>query len=53
MVLTGHLLKDSEATIAYHRGELAGIALTYTNRPLTIEPTLAAVREALEAADKN
>ncbi|MGA9348715.1 MAG: threonine synthase [Anaerolineae bacterium] len=47
VVLTGYLLKDPEATIAYHRGELEGIAPAYANRPLTVEPTLAAVREAL------
>jgi len=47
VVLTGHLLKDPEASVAYHRGELEGIAPAYANQPLTIEPTLAAVREVL------
>jgi threonine synthase len=47
VVLTGHLLKDPEATIAYHRDELEEITPAYANRPLTVEPTLGAVQEAL------
>ncbi len=47
-LLTGHLLKDPEVTVRYHLGELEGLTATYANRPLTIEPTLEAVREILE-----
>ncbi|HEX7240018.1 MAG TPA: threonine synthase [Longimicrobiaceae bacterium] len=32
-VLTGHLLKDPDAVIRYHRGELEGIVSTYANAP--------------------
>ncbi len=51
VVLTGHLLKDPEATVAYHRGELEGITPAYANRPLTVEPTVAAVRDALARSE--
>jgi threonine synthase len=51
VVLTGHLLKDPEATIAYHRGELEEIVPAYANRPLMVEPTLAAVQGALATSD--
>lgn len=47
-ILTGHLLKDPEATVSYHLGRLEGIEATYANRPQVIEPTLTAVREALQ-----
>jgi len=46
-VLTGNLLKDPQATIAYHLGELPGIEPAFANRPLAIEPTLEAVKEVL------
>jgi threonine synthase len=46
-ILTGNLLKDPQATIAYHLGELPGIEPAYANRPLAIEPTLEAVKEVL------
>lgn len=51
-VLTGHLLKDPEATIAYHTGDLPGIAPRFGNRPRRIAPTLEAVAEALEEVGK-
>ena len=46
-ILTGNLLKDPQATIAYHSGELPGIEPAYANRPRVIEPTLEAVKEVL------
>ena len=46
-ILTGHLLKDPQATIAYHMGELEEITPHYANQPFRIEPTLEAVREVL------
>jgi len=48
-ILTGHLLKDPEAVIRYHTGDLKslGIESRYANAPIRIEPTLDAVREAL------
>lgn len=47
VVLTGHLLKDPQATVDYHLEKLAGLTPAYANRPLAIEPTLEAVQEAL------
>ena len=48
-ILTGHLLKDPEAVIRYHMGDLKslGIESRYANAPIRIEPTLDAVKEAL------
>jgi len=47
-VLTGNLLKDPEATLAYHIGKLRGIEPRFANRPRRIEASLAAVAEVLE-----
>lgn len=47
-VLTGNLLKDPEATIAYHTGALPGIAPRHANRPRRIAPSPEAVAEVLE-----
>jgi len=47
VVLTGHLLKDPQATVDYHLGKLEGLISTHANRPVVIEPTLEAVQEAL------
>ncbi len=47
-VLTGNLLKDPEATIAYHTGRLPGIEPRFANRPRSIEPSLEAVAAVLE-----
>jgi threonine synthase len=48
-ILTGHLLKDAEVVAAYHRpdphGERPG-----ANPPLTIDPTLDAVRSLLDGS---
>jgi len=48
-ILTGNLLKDPDAVIAYHQDRLGdhGIRGTYANAPRQVAPTLAAVREAL------
>lgn len=50
VVLTGHLLKDPQATVDYHLEKLAGLTPAYANRPVAIEPTLEAVQEALEGS---
>ncbi|MFA7230851.1 MAG: threonine synthase [Victivallaceae bacterium] len=49
-ILTGNILKDPDAVIGYHRDELGhmGIKGTFANKPVLIEPTLAAVRAALD-----
>ncbi len=48
-ILTGSVLKDPDAVIAYHRDELRaqGIVGTYANVPTVIDPTLKAVADAL------
>lgn len=50
VILTGHLLKDPQATVDYHLEKLAGLTPAYANRPVAIEPTLEAVQEALEVS---
>ena len=47
-VLTGHLLKDPEATIAYHLGQLEGIESKSVAAPVVVDATLDAVRQVLE-----
>jgi len=46
-ILTGHLLKDPGATVDYHLNQLASITPTYANAPVVIEPTVEAVRKAI------
>ncbi|MCA9753843.1 MAG: pyridoxal-phosphate dependent enzyme, partial [Gemmatimonadetes bacterium] len=46
-ILTGHLLKDPETTLAYHEGTLAGVESRAANRPVTIAPTPEALARAL------
>lgn len=49
-ILTGHILKDPDATVYYHTDKLGdrGIASTYANRPVAIPATLEAVEKALK-----
>lgn len=49
-VLTGHLLKDPDATIAYHRDELTNIHGTYRNLVHDAEPTVESIRGILSGA---
>jgi len=49
-VLTGHLLKDPDLVVGYHQGTLEGFDLSYRNAPTRIDPTLDAVKKALESA---
>ena len=46
-ILTGHLLKDPEIVIDYHRGTLAGIASNLANALKRSEPTLKSVLSAM------
>lgn len=48
-VLTGHLLKDPEATIAYHLGQLEGITSDSLAAPVVVDATLDAVQRVLGA----
>ncbi len=50
-LLTGHILKDPGATIAYHEDQLAGIKARYPNRIFTAEPTIDSIREILDARE--
>jgi threonine synthase len=45
-VLTGNLLKDPAATVAYHTGEWPDAA--HANRPLSVPAEMDAVRRVLE-----
>jgi threonine synthase len=47
-VLTGHLLKDAEATIQYHQDALADLTARYPNRLHQSEPTLEALSAILD-----
>jgi threonine synthase len=46
-ILTGHLLKDPEIVIDYHRGALPGIASNFANALRRSEPKLTAVLSAM------
>ncbi len=48
-ILTGHLLKDPDATIAYHEGKLADIEATHPNRLHHAEPSAEAISRILES----
>ena len=46
-VLTGHVLKDPEATIAYHADQLPGLAPQFRNEMLQVEDSLADIVRVL------
>jgi len=46
-ILTGHLLKDPEIVVDYHRGALSGITSSFANPLRRSEPTLKAVLAAM------
>jgi threonine synthase len=46
-ILTGHLLKDPDATIGYHNGTLANLAAAYPNRLYQTEPSVEEIMEIL------
>jgi threonine synthase len=48
-ILTGHLLKDPDVVVRYHRGELEGFRSRHANRPLRVEADLDAILEALSS----
>jgi len=60
LVLTGHLLKDSEFTLKFHRGDLfdgaqqqsEGPLKPHQRAPLVLEPSVDAVIELLQSAEK-
>ena len=50
-ILTGHLLKDPEATIAYHEDRLEGILSKYPNHVFIAEPSIESIREILDSKE--
>jgi threonine synthase len=61
LVLTGHLLKDSEFTLKFHRGDLftgtpyeaeAAAAKSQQRAPMVLEPNVNAVVDLLRSAEK-
>jgi len=46
-ILTGHVLKDPDAVVHYHRGTLEGIRSTYQNQPISVPADLDHVLAAL------
>lgn len=47
-ILTGHLLKDPEATIAYHSGKLSDVEANYSNHLHQAEPTIESLSRILQ-----
>ncbi len=54
-ILTGHLLKDPDATVYYHLDKLQdkGIKGTYSNKPIVIDCTMEAVKKVLADMEEN
>lgn len=46
-ILTGHVLKDPDATAKYHRSELTGFTTPHANAPVRCEATIDAVMRAI------
>jgi threonine synthase len=49
-LLTGHLLKDTEAVTSYHFGDVAGAPRSGANRPVRVAAELSALERALADA---
>lgn len=49
-ILTGHVLKDADAVVAYHLAELDGAARPGANRPVRIAANLAALERVVDDA---
>jgi len=48
-ILTGHLLKDSDSVVKYHRGELEGITSTHANDVVPVASDLKSIVAAIRA----
>ena len=46
-ILTGHVLKDPDAVVGYHRGTLEGIVSNFANAPVSVDATTVAVTRAI------
>ena len=49
-ILTGHLLKDADLTVAYHLGEIEGIRSSYANAPVKCTADLESVLQVVRKA---
>jgi threonine synthase len=49
-ILTGHVLKDTDAIVAYHLHDVDDAPRPGSNRPVRVEPTLAALERVLADA---
>ena len=49
-VLTGHVLKDPEATIGYHADQLAGLSPKYANRMRQVDDNIDEIVRVLAAS---
>ena len=47
-IITGHILKDPEATVNYHLEKLSGIKSKFSNKPVVIEPNIEDVKRAIK-----
>lgn len=47
-ILTGHILKDPDATIDYHRNTMEGLVATYPNHLYHAEPSIEEITKILE-----
>ncbi|HZP17132.1 MAG TPA: threonine synthase [Terriglobales bacterium] len=61
LILTGHLLKDSEFTLKFHRGDLfegtpqsgeSGALKPFQRAPIVLEPSVNAVIDLLQSAER-
>lgn len=50
-ILTGHVLKDPDATIAYHEGLLDNIESAFPNRVFAAKPTVESLAEVINDAN--
>ena len=62
LILTGHLLKDPEFTLKFHRGDLfrgteheleAAVLASHQRAPIILEPNVDVIVKTLEQAEKN
>jgi threonine synthase len=49
-VVTGHVLKDTDAISLYHLEDLDGAPRRFTNRPLRVPATVDALKKVLDDA---
>lgn len=49
-ILTGHILKDPDTTLAYHTRSIDGMACSRANTPISVEPSASAISAALAKA---